>query len=109
MSSPYGPEISVKHLLIKLGRVATAIIVVLVLSCLPVIPVMESPVVPNPIERSRWLCGLQLYVSPMLVGVRHRMTSMTLISVIALGIAAWFVTRSLNRLLFGRLHKPTSH
>ena len=84
------------------GRVAVGSLVVLLMSCLPVIPVLQSPVVPDPVARSAWICLLQLLAGAFLVGVRIEATSMTLPVVVALAAAMWFVIRFLNRRIFRR-------
>lgn len=84
-----------------LGRTAVAAAVWLVVFCLPVIPVLQAPVVPEAIFESAWVCLLQLVASLFLKGIRLRATWMTLPAMIGLALVAYFAARYLNRRIFG--------
>lgn len=88
------------------ARFVVASAVFLVLACLPVVPVLQAPVVPDPIYRSSLVSLLQLVGGSFLVGVRLQATWLTLPVLIGLVAATVLVVRAIDRRLFGR--KPTS-
>ena len=84
-----------------LKRVAVASAVWLVVFCLPLVPVLKAPVVPDPIYESAWVSLLQLFSSPFLMGIRLRATWMTFPAMLGLVLIAFFAARYLNRRIFG--------
>jgi hypothetical protein len=100
-----------KNISIILGRIVVAAAICLAVSFLPVIPVLEAPVVPDPSYRSAFasiqqLFGIGVFV---LVGIHYQATWATL--PVALGVMAaavfggWRLSRVLEALL---VRKPTS-
>lgn len=85
----------------SLGRIVVASAVVLVASCLPVVPVLKAPVTPDPIYVSTLVSLLQLLASRFLAGIRLQATWMTLPVMIGLTVAVVIAVRYLNRRIFG--------
>lgn len=92
-----------------IGRIAVASAVLLLVSCVPVVPVLQAPVVPDPIDRQTLVSLLQLLVSPFLMGIRLKATMMTLPVVIGLIAAGVFAARFLNRRIFGSPQSDPKH
>ena len=74
----------------------------LVASFVPVIPVVSSPVVPDPISTSTFISIQGFLASHFLCGVRYEGTWLTLPVLIGLSVAAFFAGRKLGRRLAGR-------
>lgn len=82
-------------------RIALTSAMVVVVCCLPVVPVLTAPVVPDPIYRFTLVSLLQILAVGFLTGIRLQATWMTLPAIIALAVAAFFAIRFLNRRIFG--------
>lgn len=88
-----------------LGRIGLASTVVLLVVCLPVVPVLKAPVVPNAVSESTLVCVLQLVWSRFLVGIRLQATAATLPVLIVLVVFAVIAVRSLDRRCFGDVRR----
>jgi hypothetical protein len=97
----YGQALPMKRFPTVLGRIAVTSAVWLVVFCLPVVPVLKAPVVPDPIYESAWISLLQVIASGFLLGISLRATWMTFPIMFGLAVVAFFVARSLNRRIFG--------
>ena len=96
-----------KGCLVNVGRVVVALVVWLVVSFVPLVPVMQAPVVPDPIYQSKLVSIQQLVgVGIFLVGVSNRATWATLpvmIGLTAVGLAGgWW----LGGAIFSRRWRP---
>ncbi|HVX61654.1 MAG TPA: hypothetical protein VHC19_13660 [Pirellulales bacterium] len=83
------------------ARIAVASAVWLAVFCLPVVPVLEAPVVPNPSFEWALVSLIQLIASPYLMGITLRATWMTFPAMFGLLLVAFFAARRLNRRIFG--------
>jgi hypothetical protein len=96
-----------KGCLVNVGRVVVAFMVWLVVSFAPLVPVMQAPVVPNPIYQSKLVSIQQLVgVGVFLVGVSNHATWATLpvmIGLTGVGLAGgWW----LGGAIYGRRRRP---
>ncbi len=89
----------------SLGRLALGSLVVLVIACLPVIPVLTAPVVPDRIYRATVLSLLQLLGGWFLAGVSVKGNWMTLPVLVGLIVAAVMAVRFVDR----RAFRPRGH
>jgi hypothetical protein len=98
---PRDEDIRMKTFSSSLRRIAVASVVLLVVSCLPVIPVLRAPVIPDPVYEATMVSILQLLASLYLTGIQLRATWMTWPAFIGLTVVALIVIRYLNRRIFG--------
>jgi hypothetical protein len=96
-----------KGCLLNVGRVAMALLVWLVVSFMPLVPVLQAPVVPNPIYQSKLVSIQQLVgVGVLLVGVSNHATWATLPVMVGLTCAALAGGWWLGGAIFGRRRPP---
>lgn len=89
----------------SLGRIALGSLVVLVVSCLPVIPVLTAPVVPDRIYRPTVVSLLQLLGGWFLAGISIQGNWLTLPALVGLIAAAVIAVRYVDR----RVFRPRGH
>lgn len=88
------------RLRVPCGRIGLITLVAFVAACLPVIPVLVAPVVPEPSYRSALVCVVQLVWSAFQVGMHVQATSLTWPAFMGLIITAFVVGRRLDRKFF---------
>lgn len=84
------------------GRAAVAGAVLIAVACLPVIPVIESPVTVMTIERLKLVSLVRYFTNFGMVGVRLQATTWTLPVMLVLFVALAFAGRRLRRFVFRR-------
>ena len=86
-----------RHTTNRVHRLVVTAAVFLAVALIPVIPVMRSPVIPNPTSESAWISMYQLYSSRTLPGTRITGTWLTLPTIIGLSALAIGVGRSIAK------------
>jgi len=77
----------------QITHLLTTIVVFIILTYLPVIPVMRAAVVPNPVERLAWVSLWQiLFIFPQ-PGIRIQLKWFSWIAVLLLVGAGFFIRR----------------
>jgi hypothetical protein len=83
-------------------QIAVAAVIWLLVLCLPLIPTLRAPVIPDPVYEATLVSIFQLVASLFLVGIRLQATWLTLpvaVGLIAIGIIS---VRFVNRRFFPR-------
>jgi hypothetical protein len=83
----------------QIGYLLTTLIVFFILALLPVIPVISSPVVSNPVERLTWVSLWRILFNPK-VGVRLQLQWYSLLVIVLLIAAEFFIRRFILQKFF---------
>lgn len=87
----------------QLGALTVTAFVWLLALGLPVVPVLQAPVVQDPIYRPTLVSVLQLLLSPFLMGISLQATWLTLPVFLGLIVATFIATRFLKRRILQRV------
>lgn len=90
-----------KNFLKFMARGAAAALLLVGIACLPIIPMIQSPVSMYPVETHKLVSVVQFFGNFFVVGIRLQATRTTLPVMLAVFVACVFITIRMRRFVFG--------